>query len=113
MPTNVVVSAQFNRDAHKLQKRYPHVFNDIAALRETLLAGHLPGKRLQNLPFRVYKTRIKNTDARRGKSGGYRVVYYLETEAQVVLITVYTKTDKDDLPIVVIRHLVEEYRQRG
>lgn len=60
---------------------------------------------------RVYKVRLRNTDAQRGKSGGYRVIYYLETEEQTVILTIYSKTDQSDLPVEVISGIIEEYEQ--
>jgi hypothetical protein len=41
--------------------------------------------------------RVQNRDARRGKRGGYRIIYYLKTERQRLLITIYSKSDKSDI----------------
>ncbi|GBL15880.1 hypothetical protein MTo_03198 [Microcystis aeruginosa NIES-1211] len=30
-------------------------------------------------------------------SGGYRVIYYLQTQTAIVLITLYSKTDQTDI----------------
>jgi mRNA-degrading endonuclease RelE of RelBE toxin-antitoxin system len=77
---------------------------------DRLKLGEIPGDRIQGVaPYRVYKARLPNSDARRGKSGGYRVVYYLETEEQTVLLTIYSKTDQVDIPIEAIRRIIEEY----
>jgi len=35
------------------------------------------------------KVRLRNSDAQRGKSGGYRVIYYLKTKAKIILVTIY------------------------
>jgi mRNA-degrading endonuclease RelE of RelBE toxin-antitoxin system len=61
----------------------------------------------------VYKVRIPNRDARRGKRGGYRVVYYLQRAEQVALVTVFTKSDKSDVSLVTLRRMIQEYEQRG
>jgi mRNA-degrading endonuclease RelE of RelBE toxin-antitoxin system len=29
--------------------------------------------------YQIFKVRLKNSDTRKGKSGGYRVIYYLKT----------------------------------
>ncbi|WP_353737619.1 hypothetical protein [Microcystis sp. M049S2] len=34
---------------------------------------------------------------KKGKSGGYRVIYYLQTQTTIVLITLYSKTDQTDI----------------
>jgi mRNA-degrading endonuclease RelE of RelBE toxin-antitoxin system len=72
--------------------------------------GELLGDRIQGLaPYRVYKARIRNSDAQRGKSGGYRVIYYLETNEQTVLLTIYSKTDQADIPNDVLHRIIDNY----
>lgn len=112
MPIKVVVADQFLRDATKLSKRYPNILRDIRLLREQLEAGHLPGDRVKGLSQRVYKARVPNTDAQRGKSGGYRVIYYLETVDSRVLITIYSKSDQSDIPVAELRRMIQEHGQR-
>ena len=55
----------------------------------------------------LFKVRIKNSDARRGKSGGYRIIYYLKTEDHILLVTIYSKSDKADVPATEIRELIK------
>lgn len=80
MPIEVVYADEFLRAARKLQKRYPHILDDSEALADHLEAGDKPGDRLQGFEDEVYKVRVKNRDAQRGKSGGYRIMYYFETD---------------------------------
>ncbi|MCC6801341.1 MAG: type II toxin-antitoxin system RelE/ParE family toxin [Anaerolineae bacterium] len=74
---------------------------------------NFPESGFRACPYRVYKTRIKNSDVQKGKSGGYRVMYYLETSEKLVLLIIFTKSDESNLPTDVIRRLIEEYRRRG
>lgn len=37
------------------------------------------------------------------------MVYYLETEEQTALLTIYSKTDQADIPAAIIRDVIEEY----
>ena len=55
----------------------------------------------------LFKVRIENSDARRGKSGGYRIIYYLKTEDHILLVTIYSKSDKPDVPATEIRELIK------
>lgn len=112
MPIRVIYAEEFYRAAYQLKKRYPHILNDIDTVSDQLEAGEVSGDRVQGLPYRVFKVRVKNTDARRGKSGGYRIIYYLETDEQIIMLTIYSKTDKSDTPIVVIRQIIENYNAR-
>ncbi|HVU12730.1 MAG TPA: type II toxin-antitoxin system RelE/ParE family toxin [Phototrophicaceae bacterium] len=106
----VVYAESFFKAVSRLQKRYPHAHEDVEALADRLEAGELPGDRVQGLPFRVYKVRVKNRDVQRGKSGGYRVIYYLETAEQIVIISIYSKSDQSDIPTQTIRQLVSAYQ---
>lgn len=111
MLIRVVYAESFIRAARKLQKRYPHLEDDAEAFADQLEAGDLPGDRVQGLSHRVYKARVPNTDAQRGKSGGYRIIYYLETEETRILITIYSKTDQSDIPVAELRRMIQEYKQ--
>lgn len=42
----------------------------------------------------VYKIGVANRDARRGKSGGYRVIYYPQTDVDGLPVTLYSKSDQ-------------------
>ncbi len=110
MTTRVVLSPDFRRLAKALRKRFPHLMRDLTPLLDQLARGETPGDRLKGLSYQVYKVRVRNSDARRGKSGGYRVIYYLETPEQTVLLTIYSKTDQSDLPIDEIRRFIEDYK---
>jgi mRNA-degrading endonuclease RelE of RelBE toxin-antitoxin system len=83
--------------------------DDVDLLSDQLERGETPGDRIQGLLYRVYKVRLRNSDAQRGKSGGYRIIYYLETEQQTVLLTIYSKTDQSDLPTEFIQRIIDEY----
>jgi mRNA-degrading endonuclease RelE of RelBE toxin-antitoxin system len=109
MTTKVVLAPRFRSDAKQLKKRFPRVMQDLDPLLNQLTRSDIPGDRIQGLPYRVYKVRVKNSDSQRGKSGGYRVIYYLETEEQIVLLTIYSKSDQSDLPIEFIRRTIEDY----
>jgi len=48
---------------------------------------------------------------RRGKSGGFRVIYYVQLSDRVILLTIYSKSDETDISIAEIRQLVMEAEQ--
>lgn len=75
-----------------------------------LEAGECPGDQISGITYAVFKVRVKNSDAQRGKSGGYRVIYYLKTEATVILVTIYSKSDQGDISESKIRQIIENYR---
>ena len=110
MTIKVIFADTFYGALRKLRKRYPHILADVDTLVAQLKEGETPGDRIQGLTHRVYKVRLRNSDAQRGKSGGYRVIYYLETEEQSVILDIYSKTDQSDLPTAVIRRTIDEYQ---
>jgi mRNA-degrading endonuclease RelE of RelBE toxin-antitoxin system len=63
---------------------------------------------MQNVQYPVYKVRLRNTHAQRGKSGGYRVIYYVKIKEHIILLTIYTKTAQTDISVQEIRRLIEE-----
>ena len=108
----VVYAESFFKAAARLQKRYKHVHDDAEALADRLEAGELPGDRVKDVADPVYKVRVKNRDVQHGKSGGYRVIYYLETDEQIVMITIYSKSDQCDIPAAAIRQLIADYERQ-
>lgn len=60
----------------------------------------------------VFKVRVRNSDVQKGKSGGYRLIYYLKTETSVILLTIYTKSEQADVAADIVRGIIAEYEQR-
>lgn len=107
-PRDVRFTPEFKRNLRQLAKKYRHIRSDIQPMIDTLVAGELPGDQIPGIGFPVYKVRIRNTDARRGKSGGYRIIYYLPTDVSIVLITLYSKTEQQDIEPQEIHALLQE-----
>jgi mRNA-degrading endonuclease RelE of RelBE toxin-antitoxin system len=98
MAIEVTTTPHFDKLAKDLRKRYPNIWKDIEPLIEQLEGGQLPGDRLQRIDdHEAYKVRLPNRDAQRGKSGGYRVIYYVRTSEAIYLLEIYSKSDKEDI----------------
>jgi mRNA-degrading endonuclease RelE of RelBE toxin-antitoxin system len=54
-----------------LVKKFRNVRQDLEPLVESLAQGETPGDQVKGTQHTVYKVRLRNTDARRGKCGGY------------------------------------------
>jgi len=78
---------------------------------EELSAGRTPGDQVQGIGCAVYKVRVRNADAGRGKRGGYRVIYYLVERDEVLLVTVYSKTEQSDINADQIRKIIKDEEQ--
>lgn len=97
-PEVVVRAAKhFQSNLKKLAKRYRNIRKDVSPLIENLQSGETPGDRVSGTGHVVYKTRLKNSDIQKGKSGGYRVIYLIQDNQIVVLLIIYSKSDTDDV----------------
>jgi mRNA-degrading endonuclease RelE of RelBE toxin-antitoxin system len=106
MPIEVRIefSDEFLAAVKKLRKRYRHIEDDLRPLISQLKRGEHPGDLLQGTTFegttyQVYKERLPNRDAQRGKSGGYRAIYYLQSQALTIMVTIYSKSDQADISL--------------
>jgi mRNA-degrading endonuclease RelE of RelBE toxin-antitoxin system len=106
------LTPRFKRDLRDLTKRYRQVRSDLQPLIEQLLAGELPGDRIAGLNYTVFKVRLKNSSVQKGKSGGYRVIYYLKTLDTIILVTIYSKSDLTDVDDEVIADAIARYEKQ-
>ena len=103
----VLFTSEFKRSLRRLAKRYRNIRRDLEPVVDQLALGETPGDRVKGTGYVVYKVRVPNSDARRGKSGGYRVLYYVETAERVILVTIYSKSDQGDISASVLRQIIE------
>jgi mRNA-degrading endonuclease RelE of RelBE toxin-antitoxin system len=81
----VVFSEVFPRILKELRKKYRRIDADVDDFADILERGETPGDRLQGTDdYIVYKARIASRDMQRGKSGGFRALYYLQTETHIM-----------------------------
>ncbi|QXD17219.1 type II toxin-antitoxin system RelE/ParE family toxin [Rhodocaloribacter litoris] len=52
---------------------------------------------------------MRNSDAQRGKSGGYRMLYYLKTPERIILVTIYSKTEQGDITAEEVRRIIRAH----
>lgn len=56
----------------------------------------------------ILKVRVKNSNIQKGKSAGYRLIYQVESENSVLLLTIYSKSDREDISPNEIRSILAE-----
>ncbi len=86
-------SENFLKEAKKLAKKYKHLKSDLQDAVKEIEEKDLGIFIGSNL----YKKRVKNSSIPTGKSGGFRVIIYQQLEDKVILISIYSKTEKDSL----------------
>lgn len=109
----ILLTSRFKKDLSQLAKRYRSIRKDLDPLVEQLKSGEILGDRLSGLNNQVFKVRLKNSDIQKGKSAGYRVIYYIKTETSIVLVTIYSKSDISDLQNTVIENIIEDFLKNG
>lgn len=90
----------------QLAKRYRRIRIDIQPIINQLEAGELPGDQIPGMNYTLFKVRVRNSDAQRGKSGGYRIIYYLKTDTQILLVTLYSKSDQADITADEVQEII-------
>lgn len=106
MSYEVVVTESFKRRAKPLAKKYVSFKNDLAALVDSLSEEPTQGVFLGK---DCYKIRLSIKSKGKGKSGGTRVITCVKVQNETVfLLTIYDKSDKDDLDDTALDELLEE-----
>lgn len=108
-PVHVSFTPEFKRNLRQLSKKYRHIKSDVQPLIDDLTSGNTPGDQIPGVQYPVFKVRIKNTDIKKGKRSGYRMIYYVKTPEAIVLITIYSKTEQGDVSPHTIRWIIQEY----
>jgi mRNA-degrading endonuclease RelE of RelBE toxin-antitoxin system len=104
----VEAARTFTRDLRTLAKKYRSIYQDVQPIIEELQNGTIVGDQIPNIGYTVFKVRIRNTDIQKGKSGGYRLIYYLQTTTGIILLSIYPKSEQADIDADEIRAIIEQ-----
>lgn len=95
MSYKIITSPNFTRKVKPLLKKYASLKAELVALGKEIAENPTQGI---SLGQHCYKIRLAIQSKGTGKRGGARVVTYVVTEdEQVILLTIYDKKDKTDL----------------
>jgi mRNA-degrading endonuclease RelE of RelBE toxin-antitoxin system len=103
-------SDDFRKSAKKLAKRYKSLKNDLKTFTNSLKDNPRQGTELFT---DVYKIRVKNSDNNKGKSAGYRIITYLITQDEILLVNVYSKSDISNLSDEDINMTIKQYKEEN
>ncbi len=104
-------TSYFKRDIRHLIKKYPRLKQDIKPVITQLEEGELLGDVIQHIGYSVYKVRVKNSDNNKGKSAGYRMIYYVKKEDSIILLSLYSKSEQADISAAEIQAIIEKWHQ--
>jgi mRNA-degrading endonuclease RelE of RelBE toxin-antitoxin system len=109
-PVELLFSDEFKARLRSLAKRYRKIQSDLQPLLDDLQSGNFSGDRISGAGENpVLKIRLKNSDIRKGKSAGYRVIYEVRDSVCVLLIVIYAKSDEGSIPAEKIRSIIAEF----
>lgn len=106
MPTRIRNAPQYLRDLRKLTKKYPAIIQESENLANRLRNDERPGDLIPNMGYEIYKVRLANPSSQRGKRGGFRAIYYVELADSVILVTIYSKSDQEDVSLQKLQSII-------
>ena len=86
----VFYSDEFKKSSKRLSKRYKSLKSDLKNFVDSLNVNPRQGIELSS---NVYKARIKNSDNNKGKSAGYKIITYIITNDEILLVNIFSKSD--------------------
>ena len=104
--TTLLFTPEFKRNTRQLTKKYRHIKDDLEQLFNALGQGQTPGDQVPGVQYEVDKVRVKNSDNNKGKSGGYRIIYHRNESGEIVLVTIYSKSEQSDIAAQEIREII-------
>ncbi len=106
MSFNVDLAPRFEKDVKSLKRRYKLIKNDLSKLISELKENPYIGTPLGN---GIYKIRVANSSIPTGKSGGFRAITLVRViENRVTLLTIYSKTDRENILDKELQEIIEE-----
>jgi mRNA-degrading endonuclease RelE of RelBE toxin-antitoxin system len=76
-----------------------------------LESGQTPGDQFSGIDSIVMKVRVKNSDIQKGKSGGYRLIYWIVSPELIVLLDIYSKSDQENITLNEVRQIIKNFKK--
>lgn len=105
MSYKIATTHTFDRELKRLAKKHRSIKNDVGELGEQLEQNPTMGDEvIEN----CYKIRMAITSKNKGKSGGARVITYVYVaEETVFLLSIYDKSEQEDIGNHELKELIE------
>lgn len=111
MPTRVRTTEDFDKQVARIARKFPAVLDEVATFISRLKNAditQLPGRRVRRIGYTVYKERLPNRSARRGKRGGFRVYYWVPGQDHLVLVAICSKTEQEGIVESELRRMITD-----
>lgn len=97
-------SKLFTKNFKQLAKKYRHIEEDFDHFLENFEKEHSSAITIRK---NIFKSRIKNSDKAKGKSGSYRTYYYVVTDEAVTFLIIYDKSEIESIDETVLDSIIE------
>ena len=112
MSYEVHLTETFQKSIKALKKKYPRVKNDLLDEIKALEKDPLKGDPTPGWSKEIWKARAASSDVKKGKRGGFRLIYFWKAgETKVYLLVVYFKGEKTDITKKEIETLLKKLNQ--
>lgn len=96
----------FLKEAKQLSKKYKHLKADLKHAIDEINTKNDIGI---SLGYNLFKKRVRNSSIPTGKSGGFRIIIYQQFQNKTVLISIYSKTEKENISDIELIELIKTY----
>ena len=103
---NILLSDNFLKEAKQLSKKYKLLKDNLKEVVNEMQDTRDFGV---SLGFNLFKKRVKNSSIPTGKSGGFRIIIFEQLENKIILISIFSKTDKDNLSDEELSSVLKKY----
>lgn len=98
----------FEKAVRNLSKKFREIKKDLKEVSGLLEENPFIGVPIPGYEGTVWKVRVTNTSAKRGKQSGFRIVYLInEFTGHCYLLIIYSKTEKIDVTSEEIENLLK------
>jgi len=92
---------EFKKDIERLKKKYPSIEKDLEKFKNNFAKEFkLNCDPLAGFERKLWKARIASSDMQRGKSGGFRLIFYFEgvkNPEKIYFLKIFPKVERGDI----------------
>jgi len=112
MTYNIQITETFQRSVKALRKKFPHIKDDLLDEIKVLEQNPSAGDPIPGWNKEVWKVRVASSDVKKGKRGGYRLIYLWKAgETTISLLVTYFKGEKTEITKNEIESLLKKLHQ--
>lgn len=115
MNCRIILTDEFKRQVKKLAKKHRSIKNDIKFFFDSIMENPYQGDKIGE---NIYKVRIAIKSKGKGKSGGARVINYVDVKIKddseqidVYILAIYDKSDAESVSSSYVSQMIKEIQE--